>query len=65
LREIKLGQQEKNHIFFEKSHAAMQTTTNATAMIVQYWTVIPNSVISRSKKSKNGSMPQNYTAVFG
>jgi hypothetical protein len=60
----KADSQPQNHIFFEKSHAAMQATSNATAMIVQYWTAIPNRVISRSKKSKNSSMPQNYIGCF-
>jgi hypothetical protein len=31
----------------------MQATSNARAMIVQYWIVIPNREKSLSKKSKN------------
>ena len=42
----------------------MHTMNNARAMIVQYWIVIPNRVISLAKTSTYSSIPQNYITLL-
>src|ERR1035437_9051941 len=51
-------------MFFEKIHAAMHATSNARAMIVQYWIGIPNRVNSLAKNSTNSSISQSYITLL-
>lgn len=42
----------------------MHAMSNARAMIVQYWIVIPNRVKSLAKNSEYSSISQNYITLL-
>jgi len=42
----------------------MHATSNARAMIVQYWIVIPNRVNSLANNSRYSSISQNYITLL-